>query len=67
MPICYKYQCQKTTWACPVERQLPLIQGDTEVIGEIITLKSNELLKEIDVVENYDSFDYETCEYLRKP
>jgi gamma-glutamylcyclotransferase (GGCT)/AIG2-like uncharacterized protein YtfP len=44
-----------------------LVQGDTEVIGEIITLKSKKLLKEIDAVENYDSLDYQTCEYLRKP
>jgi gamma-glutamylcyclotransferase (GGCT)/AIG2-like uncharacterized protein YtfP len=44
-----------------------MIQGDAEIIGEIITLESKELLKAIDAVENYDSITYDTCEYLRKP
>jgi len=44
-----------------------LVQGDSEVAGEIITLKSKGLLKKIDAVENYDSVDYGACEYLRKP
>lgn len=44
-----------------------LIQGDTEIIGEIITLQSKTLIEKIDVVENYDSVDYENCEYLRQP
>lgn len=44
-----------------------LIKGSNEVIGEIITLKSKEILDAIDTIENYNSLDYEKSEYLRKP
>lgn len=44
-----------------------LISGNNQVIGEIITIVSDELIYAIDKIEHYDSNMYEKCEYLRKP
>lgn len=44
-----------------------LIEGNKQIIGEIITLKNKNILKEIDLLENYNAFKYKESEYIRKP